>query len=63
MPAAAVIPGPIVYTEVVAVEKFVVASGRPSGRCHGAALCVSHLTSYFEEIRVLQTGVCLNTSV
>lgn len=32
MPAAAVIPGPIVYIEFVAVKKFVVESGRPSGR-------------------------------
>lgn len=32
VPAAAVIPGPIVYIEIVAVKKFVVGSGRPSGR-------------------------------
>jgi hypothetical protein len=29
VPAAAVIPGPIVYIEFVAVKKFVVGSGRP----------------------------------
>lgn len=38
VPAAAVIPGPIVYIEIVAVKKFVVGSGRPSGRRQNAAL-------------------------
>ena len=59
MPAAAVIPGSIVYTEIVAVKKFVVESGRPSGRRQLAALRVSLLASYFEKNRVLKTGVCL----
>lgn len=52
MPAAAVIPGPIVYIEFVAVKKFVVGSGRPSGR----RLSLLRLAGYFEETRVLKTG-------
>lgn len=63
MPAAAVIPGPIVYVEVVAVKGFAVEIARPSGRRQGAAFCVSHLTGYFEKIKVLQTGDRLNITV
>ena len=38
MPAAAVIPGPTVYFEIVAVKTFIVVGGRTSVRSHGAAL-------------------------
>ena len=37
MPAAAVIPAPIAYIEVVAVKKFVV-GGKRAGTCGGTAL-------------------------
>ncbi len=76
MPAAAVIPAPIAYIKVVAVEKLVVGplprtTGLPSGRVPGLPWASSwraqlHLTVwcgflgiYFEEIRVLQAGFCL----
>ena len=36
MPAAAVIPAPIAYIEVVAVKKFVV-GGKRAGTCDGTA--------------------------
>ena len=76
MPAAAVIPAPIVYIKVVAVKKLVVGSlsrvaGLPPGHVSGTAwtylwdVCL-HLTVwhdvhgfYFDEIRMLQTGMGL----
>lgn len=57
MPAAAVIPGPIVYIEFVAVKKFVVGSGRPSGRRH--SLCDWRATLRKLECSK-QAVVCIN---
>lgn len=57
MPAAAVIPGPIVYIEFVAVKKFVVGSGRPSGR--RLTLCVWRATLRKLECSK-QAVVCIN---
>ena len=75
MPAAAVIPAPKVYLNVVAVKKLVVeplASPQPllsalRGRHPlGKAFCGKPRSSeqafYFEEIRVFKAGNCLNIS-
>lgn len=65
MPAAAVIPAPIAYIKIVAVKKLVVEfllhRCVPSGSLHVAyfgrsSLC---LDVYFEKIRVLKAGFCL----
>ncbi len=66
MPAAAVIPAPIVYTNVVAVKKLVVGFLVACGRAALTA-CVARgllgtfcdVSDYFEQIRVLKAGVCL----
>ena len=75
MPAAAVIPAPIAYLNVVAVKKLVVevlgrigsllGCHRPSPSAWGLA-CSSfygmhNQALYFEEIRVFQAGVRLYT--
>ena len=69
MPAAAVIPAPIVYIKVAAVKKLVVgfrnAFGQSSSLWRGSAdasyLLVVGLNSfqiiYFEKIRVFKAGV------
>ena len=75
VPAAAVIPAPIVYLNVVAVKKLVVeflALPQPLlsaiRGCHplGNVLCGKprprEQAFYFEEIRVFQAGLCLNIS-
>ncbi len=75
MPAAAVIPAPIAYINVVAVKKLVVevrecvfmraslecSQPPPSNRC---SVVFSYFTTplvvYCEKIRVFKAGVCLN---
>ena len=75
MPAAAVTPAPIVYLNVVAVKKLVVEflggcfKVRPDS-APSSALEPGWVFSYrpgegafyFEEIRVFQASICLNTS-
>ncbi len=75
MPAAAVIPAPIVYIKVVAVKKLVVEllavcsyGFGQTVRCHPSANLVRPLlvrqgewTFYFEKIRVFQAGYGQNT--
>ena len=75
MPAAAVIPAPKVYLNVVAVKKLVVELLAVSQAHHGPirgrhplgkSFCgkprVAEQAFYFEEIRVFQAGLCLNIS-
>ena len=75
MPAAAVIPAPIAYVNVAAVETLVVeglaAARRGSGRGRArrparlearAARCAWRGVVYCEEIRVFQAGVGLHTA-
>ena len=67
MPAAAVIPAPVVYIKVVAVKKLVVGFpgylGVGCGHLNcghafsgGCALLLGGHGMYFEQIRVLKTG-------
>ena len=73
MPAAAVIPAPIAYIKVVAVKKLVVGFqsrttgpnlgtrfGRDVSWCTCQVIIGLHglQVFYFEEIRVLQAGIC-----
>ncbi len=76
MPAAAVIPAPIAYINVVAVKKLVVevrecvfmtelvrkcSQPPPSNRCSGVfSYFTTPLVVYCEKIRVFKAGVCLN---
>ena len=75
MPAAAVIPAPIAYINVVAVKKLVVevrecvgmraslkySQPPPSNRCSGVfSYSTTPLVVYCEKIRVFKAGVCLN---
>ncbi len=76
MPAAAVIPAPIAYIKVAAVKKLVVGSqSRSDGPLHGGTVRIGHWPPlsvcsslsvlgewhvYFEKIRVLKAGNCLN---
>ena len=77
MPAAAVIPAPIVYIKVVAVKKLVVGfrsgqAGPPRGEYWPPLFLSESLSAfccsgqgirdvYFEKIRVFKAGDCLNT--
>ncbi len=75
MPAAAVIPAPIAYINVVAVKKLVIevrecvfmraslecSQPPPSNRCSGVfSYFTTPLVVYCEKIRVFKAGVCLN---
>ena len=75
VPAAAVIPAPIAYINVVAVKKLVVevrecvgmraslkcSQPPPSNRCSGVfSYFTTPLVVYCEKIRVFKAGVCLN---
>lgn len=60
VPAAAVIPGPIVYIEIVAVKKFVVGGGRLSGRRQNAALCGDWRATLRKIGCSKQAVVCIN---
>ncbi len=72
MPAAAVIPAPVAYIEVVAVKKLVVEilygttssddrAVHPPEQQVGTLLPVCDQALYLEQIRVLQAGVSLNS--
>ena len=75
VPAAAVIPAPIAYINVVAVKKLVVevrecvsmraslkcSQPPPSNGCIGVFIYfITPLVVYCEKIRVFKAGVCLN---
>ncbi len=75
MPAAAVIPALIAYIKVVAVKelvvellKVIILATRRYYRFHSSASCARtslsrhrEQTFYFEKIRVLKAGFCLDT--
>ena len=61
VPAAAVIPGPIVYIEVVAVKKFVVESGCPSGQRHSQRTAPRVWRATLRKIECLKQALaCIN---
>jgi hypothetical protein len=77
VPAAAVIPAPIAYIKVAAVKKLVVGSQlQAGGSLYSATTCTEPIAGslgcpslgahgdqsvYFEKIRVLKAGECLNS--